>query len=41
VLFEFMGAHVLDLLMSVEAYLTRVRERLQAGKLDSLAGAAL
>src|SRR5262249_48348635 len=37
VLFEFMGAaDVLDLLMSVEVYLTRIRERVQRGELDSL-----
>jgi hypothetical protein len=37
VLFDFIGAaDVLDLLMSVEVYLTRIRERQQAGELDGL-----
>jgi hypothetical protein len=37
VLFEFMGAgDVVDLLMSVEVYLMRIRERVQQGDLDSL-----
>jgi hypothetical protein len=37
VLFEFMGAaDILDLLMSVEIYLTRIRERIRRGELDSL-----
>jgi len=40
VLFDFMGAaDVLDLLMSIEIYLTRIRERQQAGELDSLLNA--
>jgi hypothetical protein len=37
VLFEFLGeADVLDLLMSVEIYLTRIRERVQVREVDSL-----
>jgi hypothetical protein len=37
VLFEFMGAaDVLDLLMSVETHLTRIRERVSLGELGSL-----
>jgi hypothetical protein len=36
-LFEFMGpADVLDLLQSVEVYLTRIRERHAAGELSGL-----
>ena len=39
VLFDFMGpGDVLDLLLSVEVYLTRVRERPSAGELTGLVG---
>jgi hypothetical protein len=37
VLFDFMGAaDVLDVLISTETYLTRIRERRQMGELDDL-----